>query len=321
VLAGPFALHEGNSILSRNAVNDESVMGSPAALSGATLPIMVSDGISLSIDEASAFGLNFAQRYADAQPYPHIVLDDFLPAPLAEEICHRFPVDTMPSDTVYEQGYAGLHKRQILPCDCDAFNRDLFAFLNSAPVLKFLENLTGITGLIPDPYFSGGGFHEIARGGLLGVHADFRINQALKLRRRINMLIYLNPGWQPEWGGDLELWDARMKGAVSRISPIFNRCVIFNTDARSFHGHPDPLDCPPDIKRRSIALYYYTASDKIHDETSSLGTVYKSRPGDDIKNRLAVGKLAAENYAIRDWMPPVMYRGLRRLYRLARRPG
>src|SRR3546814_6396188 len=93
----------------------------------------------------------------------------------------------------------------------------MFYAFNSRPFLAFLEALTGIERLIPDPYFEGGGFHEIGRGGYLNVHADFNLNKRLNLRRRLNVLIYLNKDWEPAFGGDLELWDAGMKHRVRAV--------------------------------------------------------------------------------------------------------
>ena len=87
----------------------------------------------------------------------------------------------------------------------------MFAELNGEAFLKFLEEMTGISGLIPDPYFVGGGMHETKRGGHLGVHADFNIHDKLKLERKLNLLIYLNEDWSPEFGGELELWDTGMR--------------------------------------------------------------------------------------------------------------
>ena len=101
--------------------------------------------------------------------------------------------------------------------------------------------MTGIEGLIPDPDFLGGGFHETLRGGHLGIHADFNIHKRLILHRKINVLIYLNDNWKESYGGNLELWDKKMNGKVVSVSPTINKCVIFNTDIDSFHGHPDPL--------------------------------------------------------------------------------
>ncbi|MBV8652474.1 MAG: 2OG-Fe(II) oxygenase [Alphaproteobacteria bacterium] len=301
-------------------MDDQSVLHlrSPIA---ATLPVTLTDGINLHPREGLEFGANYVELYRSAEPFPHIVLDNFLPSALAQEIHDNFPHLALPSDTNYEMGYAGLHKRQVQPIDCDPYCRNLFGFFNSAPVLQFLEGLTGIAGLIPDPYFNGAGFHEIAKGGLLGVHADFRIHEKLHLQRRINLLLYLNPVWDKSWGGKLELWDREMKAAVQSIEPLFNRCVIFNTDATSFHGHPNPLDCPATVTRKSIALYYYTASDRIYEDTPSDGTVYRSRPSDGLKIRIEAGKLRAHNYILKDLLPPVVFRSLRSVYRLARSMG
>src|SRR4029078_5720896 len=137
----------------------------------------------------------------------------------------------------------------------------LFAELNNRAFLGFLEALTGIEGLIPDPHFEGGGLHETKRGGHLGVHADFNVHERLGLERRLNLLIYLNEDWEDEYGGSLELGDKDMSECAVEVKPIFARGVIFNHALDSFHGHPDPLSCPPDRSRRSIATYYYTVAE------------------------------------------------------------
>jgi hypothetical protein len=219
----------------------------------------------------------------------------------------HFPAQTLRSDRVFEMGYAGLHKRQILPEDCDAPARQLFHFFNSRPMLEFLEGLSTIQGLLPDPYFVGGGYHETSRGGKLGVHADFRINDQLHLHRRMNVIVYLNERWQDEWGGFLELWDRKMTAKVKAVAPVFNRCVIFNTDADSFHGHPDPLATPEGVLRRSIALYYYTASRAIYDEVPSTSTIYHARPGDDKATQREARALRFEQH-LRQWTPPALLR-------------
>ena len=91
---------------------------------------------------------------------------------------------------------------------------------------------------MPIPHLRGGGFTRFKRGGALGVHADFNFYPRLNLYRRLNLLIYLNEDWPEAWGGDLELWDREGKRCVQRISPVFNRAVIFDTSNFSYHGHP-----------------------------------------------------------------------------------
>lgn len=279
------------------------------------LPIDVSDGLSLDANAARKIGESLSESYCFAEPFPHIVADHFLPEAVARAALEHFPRQALNSDKVFEMGYAGLHKRQVLPEECDAAARQMFHFFNSRPMLEFLEGLSSIPGLIPDPYFTGGGFHETARGGKLGIHADFRINEQLHLHRRLNVIIYLNEGWKDEWGGALELWDRDMKAKRLEVAPLFNRCVIFNTDADSFHGHPDPLQCPEGVTRRSIALYYYTASESIYRELPNQSTMYQARPGESAANRREARDLRLEQH-LRQWVPPAL---LRYVFALKRR--
>ena len=282
------------------------------------LPMTTSDGLHLDYHDARKIGEDLSAKYCFAEPFPHIVLDNFLPQDVVGIALRNFPTESLKSDRVFEVGYAGHHKRQILPADCKAEARMLFDFFNSQPMLQFLEGLSTIDGLIPDPYFVGGGYHEIGRGGKLGIHADFRINDQLHLHRRMNVIIYLNDNWKDEYGGYLELWDKKMTKKCLSVAPIINRCVIFNTDADSYHGHPDPLQTPEGMLRRSIALYYYTASRAIYDEVPNKSTVYHARPTDDRSTKREAWALRFDQ-TIRQWVPPVLLRYLfaikRRLFR------
>lgn len=126
--------------------------------------------------------------------------------------------------------------------------RNLLAELNSEAFLCFLEEMTGIHGLVPDPYFEGGGLHETRRGGHLGVHADFNLHGKMKLQRRLNLIVYLNEPWDESFGGHLELWDSAMSSCQVKVAPVLGRAVVFSTDLDSFHGHPDPLNCPLELQ-------------------------------------------------------------------------
>jgi hypothetical protein len=281
----------------------------------AVLPVNIREGLALDPAAARHIGENLSSEYCFAEPFPHIVLEDFLPKEVARLAVDHFPRQALASDRVFEMGYGGLHKRQILPEECDAAARQLFHFFNSRPVLEFLEGLTSIQGLLPDPYFVGGGFHETGRGGKLGIHADFRINPQLHLHRRINVIIYLNEHWDDAYGGNLELWNRDMTVKCKEIAPLFNRCVIFNTDAESYHGHPDPLTTPDGVFRRSIALYYYTASREIYKEVPNTSTIYHARPNDGVATHREARHLRLDEH-LKQWVPPAM---LRYVFALKRR--
>ena len=228
------------------------------------------------------------ERYSAADPFPHIVLDGMInPIILKRVVAEVAP----PEDeaALRRQDDTGLQERKHALDDPATFGAETLGMIGSLlsrPFLTMLSELTGIAGLVPDPYFRGGGFHQIARGGKLAVHADFNIHSIMKLRRRINLLLYLNEDWLPEWGGALELWSADMRDCRVRVLPIFNRMVIFSTTESSFHGHPDPLDCPEGILRRSLALYYYTLEGALDAPHS---TLWMDRPqdGEAVKARLA----------------------------------
>ena len=272
-----------------------------------TLPVELNDGLRLDAKESRALGSLLHDDYIQATPFPYIIFDGFFPEEILKLACSNFPDDALKSDRVFDINYGGHHKRQILPYDCSAQAQALFHFMNSQPLLQFLEGLSGIDGLIPDPYFEGAGYHEIVQGGLLGIHADFRINNKLHLQRRLNLLVYLNPDWDESWGGQLELWDQSMAKREASIYPILNRCVIFNTDALSFHGHPDPLQTPDGIKRRSMAMYYYTGSRQIYSEIPNRDTMYYARPHDNDQTQRAAKQFRADQH-LNDWLPPKLAR-------------
>lgn len=220
--------------------------------------------------------VNYKQNYTAAEPFPHVVLDDFLPEQAADALESSFPRPGAISwkDKTHE------HSKKLASSREENMPPAIRQFLlqcNSSTFISFLEDLTGIAPLIPDPHYEGGGMHQIEPGGYLDVHADFNYHHVYKLDRRLNMLLYLNKNWKEEYGGYLELWDRNMKTCVKKVLPIFNRCVIFSTSDYSFHGHPVPLMCPPGETRKSLALYYYT-NGRPEGETGGISdkTLYRS---------------------------------------------
>ncbi len=206
-------------------------------------------------EQCEAVGQSLHETYRRASPFPHIMLENFLDIKVLRQVDAEFPAR---EKGAFDDSYSRLKTGYALEKIRSAYITDLLNALNSAQFLVFLERLTGIKGLISDAHYTGGGLHEMARGGHLSIHADFNIHPRTLLMRRLNLILFLNDDWLPDYGGNLELWDRNMRACRQSVAPLIGRAVIFSTDTTSYHGHPEPLTCPPDRFRRSIALYYYT---------------------------------------------------------------
>jgi 2OG-Fe(II) oxygenase superfamily len=235
------------------------------------------------LDRAQLLELADRKRegYAAATPYPHTVIDDFLSESVLDEVLAEFP---KPGEAEWF-AFDSPTERKLATKDDSAMGpatQRLLAALNSGTFIDFLERLTGIEGLVPDPHFVGGGLHQIERGGHLKVHADFNHHPRTGLERRLNVLVYLNRDWQDAHGGAFELWNRDMTRCEEKAMPYFNRCVVFSTTSTSYHGHPEPLNCPEGETRKSIALYYYSKDRPAEEKTDAHNTLFQARPGEEI---------------------------------------
>jgi Rps23 Pro-64 3,4-dihydroxylase Tpa1-like proline 4-hydroxylase len=223
-------------------------------------------------------------EYAAADPYPHVVIDDFLPAETAEAALEEF-------DETAEgwKHYTHYNERKMALTGMDWMRprmRALFEALQSDRFVRFVETLSGIENLLADPDLDGAGMHRSVRGGFLNLHVDFQSHtKNSHWSRQINLLLYLNREWRDEWNGALELWDPGLTRCARKVSPVFNRCLIFNTRAGSYHGHPAPLACPEDVSRKSLALYYFRDEGEAQQLQS---THYRAVPGDPLYKRALV---------------------------------
>ena len=219
-----------------------------------------------------------AADYQRNEPFPHIHLEGFLKPAVARRVLEEFPDPTSPAWREYKhfnENKLGMTRRDLFPPAVGA----LIDEFNSPQFVLWLSKLTCIPGLKADPSLEGGGMHQSTRNGFLNIHADFTMHHHHRdWRRRVNLILYLNEGWQDDWGGAIELWDRSMQQCVVRVAPLFNHALIFNTDEASYHGFPDKIACPDGVTRKSLALYYYTLENSSAYARKS--TNYRSRPAD-----------------------------------------
>lgn len=201
-------------------------------------------------------------HYKIAEPFPHIVIDNFLPEEILDAALEAFVQYDWHAEHLKfanEREFKTTSKNEMF---IPQVIRSVLHELNSGFVLDWLQYLTDTPRLVADTRLYGGGMHRIDNNGKLNVHIDFNVARMTGLYRQLNLLLYLNKDWKDEYNGDLELWNADKTQCVQKISPIFNRCVIFNTTGKSWHGHPVPLNVPEGVIRKSLALYYYNVNDE-----------------------------------------------------------
>jgi len=217
------------------------------------------------------------ERFLRAEPFRHVVIDDFFSADFAERLLGEFPAfdqGNFIGDDGRPGGKSTLARIRALGPGYSALDDAL----KSAPMLDLVGRLTGIDGLLYDPFYLGGGTHENREGQSLQTHIDFNFHPSERWHRRLNLIVYLNREWDEAWGGNLDLYrdpyaDAR---PASRIVPRFNRCVIFETSEHSWHGF-ERIALPADkreLSRKSIAVYFYTKDRPLEEIAGKHSTHY-----------------------------------------------
>lgn len=208
----------------------------------------------------------------DRKPFKYVVIDNFLDSNIAESILAEFPDVT--SDWVDAQG---LHTKNkwTQPIVEENIAAKFYEKMNSADFLKSISYITNIENLVADKSLQGAGLHQTTDKGFLNVHIDFnRHHKDHSLDRRLNLIVYFNKDWKESDGGFLELWDMEENKRIENINPIFNRCVIFETNQVSYHGQPVPVNCGDGRSRKSLSVYYYTKGRDDIEHTATHNTIY-----------------------------------------------
>lgn len=214
----------------------------------------------------------YRDSFQNAEPFPHVVIDDFLPIDVANRIGESFPsiedkcwLLEGPGDSKHT---ADPKVEKVVTQNEEGFPpyiRHMMSQFQTGIFCSFLNDLTGFDHLTPDPHHLGCGLHSTGNGGRLMLHLDASRHPNPGFHQLVNCIYYCSPGWQPEWGGTLELWNADATECVKKVPPLFNRLVVFYTGGKSWHGHPHPVTAPEGMRRNSLALYYYTTDSSLSD--------------------------------------------------------
>jgi Rps23 Pro-64 3,4-dihydroxylase Tpa1-like proline 4-hydroxylase len=217
-------------------------------------------------------------KFTVTNPFNHIVLDNIINTTILNKALDEIksiPDNELLSDYVYGVDnvqinkfcYRDFNKLKYMSYIKNYFESDIF--------IKWLEEISGINNLQKDISSEGAGIHIIKQNGKLAIHSDFNRHKTTKQYRRLNLLLYLNKDYQEEYNGHLELWNKQMTSCDQKISPLFNRIVIFKVDDDANHGHPEIWNSE-NSNRTSLALYYYTDDRPEHEKSEKYNAVWKT---------------------------------------------
>jgi hypothetical protein len=241
------------------------------------------------------------REFAAAEPFPHLVLDELFDARLLRLVAEEFD---LLAESRWRHSQDGLHEVTVRSLPQTRLGRAAelyFATLHAGWFVDFLQEVSGVDGLIADVHLWNGGFHQVRNGGRFRIHTDFNKHPHTRLDNELVLITYLNPDWQGSWGGALELWRAAPRECVRRIEPLFGRTVLMRHSDASFHGHPVPLQMPAGGVRRSVAAYFYSNRGDHHD-VAPHPTQFMDR-----------SVVRALRIAAREVVPPIVWKGVKRL--------
>lgn len=263
-----------------------------------------------------------SQAFATAEPFRHVVIDDFFDPAYAERLVAQFPPFER-GNSLSEDGRPGSKSTYERIAELGDAYAELDTLVRARPWLDLIGRITRIDGLRHDPWYLGGGTHDNRHQGGLQAHVDFNFHPLQRWQRRLNLIVYLNRDWEPSWGGSLELYESPDAAPDQSIAPVFNRCVLFETHDHSWHGFSRIAlpDAQRTQSRKSVALYFYTPVEA-QQQVDAHSTVYVDRPLPDLKpgQTLSAGDIAELQCLIgdRDNRIAQQYREISKLMTLVR---
>ena len=222
-----------------------------------------------------------------SKPVKNFCIDGFLDEAFARSVLAAYP--SFGEVQKIGRSFSAVNERGKVQVTNSSTFAEPIAELNrvlaTPEFLELMSYVFEIPDLLADAELVGGGIHQTGPRGHLDVHIDFNYIKERELHRRLNILIYFNQDWRPEWGGNIELWDSKVKVCHQSFSPIFNRCVVFETNEISYHG-VTAVKCPEGLSRKSFAAYYYTKEAPAGWDGTKHSTIFRARPNEVLKGKV-----------------------------------
>ena len=128
----------------------------------------------------------YSKSFEAAKPFRFILVDNFLRPDFAHEVCQAYPSYEAARQLSEREFKAVNEYRKVQITSTSAFPepvRTLSEALSSQELRDTLTEITGISDLLADPEFRGGGMHLMETGSRLDLHVDFN-HLEQKLYRR-----------------------------------------------------------------------------------------------------------------------------------------
>ena len=234
------------------------------------------------------------KNFYNEKPFDHCVIDNFLNHKVAKKLEKDFP----DYNSKIWQGYNNPIEVKKLCNNWNFFPKETYkvmSYFNSPEFISILEKqIFNNKKLYNDIGLNGGGWHIHKQGGKLNTHLDYSMHPKLDFQRKLNLIVYLNSNWKTSWGGSLGLWENKSSKKpgklIKSIVPKFNRAILFDTTQNSWHGLPEPIKCPKNQFRKSLAIYYLCKKPKkVSKRGKALFSPSESQKGN--KNILKLIKL------------------------------
>ncbi len=239
----------------------------------------------------------YRETFQQAQPFKHVLMENFLDDEFLKNILIEFPLP--PGQGALKNEFGGASRKHAVHAITELGEnfKKWDNLLQSDEFIHYLEKISGINDLIYDPEYHGAGTHNNLDGQGMLTHIDFNLHRTTGYHRRLNLIIYINEEWDPEWGGSLELHRDPWEPATDEVHifpPLLNNAVLFETNEYSWHGFEN-IKLPEDKKnlsRKSLTVYYYSKTRPANEIAPKHGTIYVPRP---IPESIQAGEVISED--------------------------
>ncbi len=297
---GYLRVEQVNNLAHNNNARDDSVLASDHWVSIRGQKFNYAELVNPKL-VTNYFQQQLNEQLTTAAPYPHVQIPDCFNPDFLRLILEEFDSQKDGNWRVAQNDMVHFH-RSLNNLYLGPATELYFSVINSDWFVNAIGTISGVQNLIVDQARFGGGMHDTPAGGYFSVHSDFNRHPENGLANKMVFITYLNSGWCPSWGGELELWDADQKNCVAKITPEFGKTILMLNGPKNFHGHPSAWNAPAGINRRSVANYYYVNEFAAIDRSEHYPSVYIT------PNR-------AERMVnhVRPLLPPIVWNALRRL--------